>query len=73
MSHGLASGCGASTPLMLAMGQCNSGGKVWHETLKLFAWHLKALEVMLINLISFPGTNLPFNPATNYPVSSKEQ
>ena len=59
--------------LMLVAGRCKLYEKVWRETLKLSAWHLKALEAMPIDWISPLETNLPFGSATRYPVSSEER
>ena len=43
--------------LMPVTGWCNLYKKVWRETLKFSAWHLKALEVMLIDWTSPPETS----------------
>ena len=58
---------------MLVTGHCNLYKKIWHETVKLFAWHLKVLEAMPIDWTSSPKCNLPFDFATRYPTGSKER
>ena len=57
---------------MPVIGRCNLFKKVWHDTLELTAWHLRALEAMPIDWISPSETNLPFDSATMYQVGSKE-
>ena len=58
---------------MPVTGRCNLYKNVWRETLKLSAWHLKALEAMPIDWTSPPKCNLPFNSATRYRVGSRER
>ena len=36
-------------------------------------WHLKALDATIIDWISLPKTNAPFDLAARYPMSSKER
>ena len=55
---------------MAVTGRCNLYKKVWRETLKLFAWHLTALQAMPIDWTSPPKCNLPLDW---YPVGSKEE
>ena len=57
-------------------GQCNLYKKVWRETLKLSAWHLKALQTMPIDWTPSPlplKCSLPFDSTTRYSVGSKER
>ena len=58
---------------MPVTGRCNLYKEVWRETLDLSAWHLKALEAMLIDWTFPPKCNLPFDFATRYLVGGKER
>ena len=58
---------------MPVTGRSNLFKKVWRDALKFSPWHLEALKAMPIDWISPPKTNLPFDSATRYLVSSKER
>ena len=57
---------------MSVTSRCNLYKKVWPETLKLSASHLKALEAMPIDWTSRSECNLAFDFATRYLVDSEE-